>query len=83
MYINLTFVEESRKKRHPFYRIMELPETELKAKIATMNREDIIEWLQWNDPNGIYTDKDSLKEFDHVMSREQGEEIMLRQILEG
>ena len=56
---------------------------ELKAKIAGMSRYEIIGWLQWNDHNGVYSDSDSLREFGNVVSKEEGETIMLRQILEG
>jgi hypothetical protein len=34
---------------------MELPENELKAKITFMSRDEIINWLKWNDPNGVYS----------------------------
>ncbi len=79
----MSALEESQKLAHPFYRIMEMPEKELKEKIATMSREEIISWLKWNDPNGVYSDSDSLREFGNSMSKEEGETIMLRQILEG
>jgi hypothetical protein len=76
-------LEERHKLAHPFYRIMELPEKELKAKITFMSRDEIINWLKWNDPNGVYSDSDSLREFGNSMSGKEGEAIMLRQILEG
>ncbi len=65
------------------YRIMELRDEELLKEIETCTRETIIEWLQWNYPNGIYTDELSRKEFGNVMSREEGMEIMIRQIEEN
>ncbi len=79
----MSALEESHKLAHPFYRIMELPAKELKAKIASMSREEIINWLKWNDPNGVYSDSDSLREFGEIISKKEGETIMLRQILEG
>lgn len=48
-----------------------------------LSRKDIIEWLSWNDHNGIYDDERSLKELGNIMSREQGIEIMIRQIEES
>jgi hypothetical protein len=30
--------------------------------INSMNREQAIKWLCWNDPHGIYTDEDSKAE---------------------
>jgi hypothetical protein len=37
----------------------------------------------WNDPNGIYSDEDSLKEFGSIMTMEEGLEIMLRHAKEN
>ena len=51
--------------------------------VSSLNRKDLIEWLEWNDSNGIYNDEASLREFGKVMSRDEGVEIMLRQIIEG
>lgn len=51
--------------------------------INSLSRKDIIEWLSWNDPNGIYSDERSLKELGNVMSRDEAVEIMLRQIEEN
>jgi len=48
-----------------------------------MSREDIIEWLSWNDPNGIYEDDRSIKELGNIMSRSEGIEILLRQVEEN
>jgi hypothetical protein len=76
-------IEESRKLSHPFYKLMELPERELRAKITLMRRDEIINWLKWNDHNGVYSDNDSLREFGNIVSKEEGEILMLRQILEG
>jgi len=62
------------------YQIMELRGEALQKEIATLNRHCIIDWLQWNDPNGIYTDEASMQEFGNAMSIEEGIEIMTRQI---
>ena len=58
-------------------------EAELLILINRLTREDIIEWLMWNDPNGIYSDEQSLKELGNIMEREEGMEIMLRQAEEN
>lgn len=68
---------------HPNHRITELSQVELEKEIATWTREQLIQWLSWNDPNGVYTDQDSLAEFGNIMSIEEGREIMLAQIKEG
>jgi hypothetical protein len=63
--------------------ITELPDVELIALVNKMSREDIIGWLSWNDPNGIYHDEQSLKELGNIMSLEEGKEILLRQVEEN
>ena len=61
----------------------EQPKEIIPSIIAKLSREDIIEWLMWNDPNGIYDDHQSLKELGIIMQKSEGVEIMLRQIEEN
>lgn len=63
--------------------IIDLSEEKLIPLINAMSRHDLVEWLSWNDPSGIYSDEQSLKEFDKIMSREEGIEILLRQCEEN
>ncbi|SEP36749.1 hypothetical protein [Mucilaginibacter sp. OK283] len=63
--------------------LTELSEAELIALVNKMSRNDLIEWLSWNDPNGIYHDEPSLKELGGIMSLEEGQEILLRQVRES
>jgi len=63
--------------------LTEISEGNLILLVNAMSREDLIEWLNWNDPNGIYQDEQSLKELGNVMSREEGIEILLRQVEEN
>lgn len=63
------------------YAVMDLPEDKLLVLVRGMGREELIDWLSWNDRNGIYRDEDSLAEFGNVMTKEEGEEIMFRQIM--
>jgi hypothetical protein len=44
-----------------------------------MMREDIQQWLKWNDPNGIYIDEQSFKELGNIMTHHEALEIMIRQ----
>jgi hypothetical protein len=44
-----------------------------------MNREQLIEWLCWNDPNGVYRDEDSIREGMDVLSFEEAYELYLNQ----
>ena len=65
------------------YQIMELQGEALIIELKTYTRQTIITWLQWNDPNGIYEDKLSLKEFGKVLTLKEEIEIILRQIKEN
>ena len=44
------------------------------------SREDIINWLVWNDSNGCYTDEDNELESFDPLTLEQAREIMAGQI---
>lgn len=65
------------------YQIMELENEALRKELETCSRQTIINWLQWNDRNGIYADDLSFQEFGSIMTREEGMEIMIRQIEEN
>lgn len=67
-----------RNNAYPFIKVVEISEDELILLLNGLDRQDIIEWLMWNDPNGIYSDEQSLIEFGNVMPRDEGIEIMLR-----
>ncbi|MBK7108446.1 MAG: hypothetical protein IPH61_04615 [Bacteroidetes bacterium] len=73
-------INESKKLMHPYYKIMELSYEDLSAKTEQMSRTEIIDWLQWNDSNGIYTDELSMKEFGNTLTKKHAVEIMIRQI---
>ncbi|MBB3056814.1 hypothetical protein [Mucilaginibacter gotjawali] len=60
-----------------------ISEEQLIALVNGMSRNDIIDWLSWNDSNGIYNDEQSLKELGNIMTREEGIEILLRQVEEN
>ena len=65
---------------YPYIRLIEIFDTELSDLIDNLSRNDIIEWLMWNDRNGVYSDVDSLREFGAVMTKEEGLEILQRQV---
>ncbi|PWH86038.1 hypothetical protein [Brumimicrobium oceani] len=71
------------KFNHPFYQLMELKDQELKNELTSWSRLELIEWLSWNDRNGVYNDEDSLREFDNILKKDQAIEIITRQINEG
>jgi hypothetical protein len=68
---------------YPYIKAVEITAEELSQLINRLNRRDVIEWLMWNDRNGVYSDEDSLREFGLVMTLEEGIEIMLRQVEEN
>ena len=74
---------EEEKLRHPYYRVMELKGNDLDNELTSWSRQNVIDWLCWNDSNGVYKDEDSLQEFDIILSKDKAIEIMTRQILEA
>lgn len=78
-----TFSNEVNKLSHPNYKIMELKGEALKLELQLWTRMDLISWLSWNDRNGIYSDEQSLLEFENILSKEEAIEIMFRQITEN
>ena len=68
------------KSGYDYQSLTTLDEDQLILLINAMSRQDIIEWLSWNDPNGIYHDEHSLKELGNKMSRTEGIEILMRQV---
>ena len=78
-----TYINEDEKLKHPYYKLMELSGENLQTELITWSREDLIEWLSWNDRNGVYKDEDSLREFDNILSKEEAIVIITRQITEA
>jgi hypothetical protein len=78
-----TYISEDEKIRHPFYTIMNLKGDDLLNELNSWSRLDLIEWLSWNDSNGIYKDEESLTEIGTILSKEEALEIITRQITEA
>ena len=78
-----TNISEEEKLKHPYYKLMELKKEALEAELDSWSRLDLIEWLCWNDRNGVYKDEESLQEFDNILSKEEAIEIITRQITEA
>ena len=76
-------ISKEEKLRHPYYKIMELSKIDLEIELGSWSREELIDWLSWNDRNGIYNDEDSLLEMGNILAKEEAIEIMIRQIVEG
>ena len=77
-----TNIEAARKLQDPYYKLMELRGGELELKLNSWSRNELINWLSWNDPNGVYEDEDSLREFDNILGKPEAIEIITRQITE-
>jgi hypothetical protein len=78
-----TFINEEEKLKHPYYKLMDLRDDALQTELNSWSRLDLIEWLSWNDRNGVYRDNESLQEFGNIVSKEEAIEIITRQIREA
>ena len=78
----ITYFNEEEKLKHPYYKLMELKGADLENELNSWSRLDLIEWLCWNDRNGVYRDEDSLREFGNTVSKELGIEIITKQIIQ-
>ena len=78
-----TYISEEEKLKHPYYKLMELSGEILETELGSWSRLDLIEWLCWNDRNGVYRDDQSLQEFDNILGKEEAIEIITRQITEA
>jgi hypothetical protein len=76
-------ITEKEKLKHPFYTLMELISPALEMELNTWSRLDLIDWLCWNDRNGVYKDKESLQEFGNKVTKKEAIEIITRQITEA
>lgn len=79
----ITYFNEEEKLKHPYYKLMELKGADLENELNSWSRLDLIEWLCWNDRNGVYRDEDSLHEFGNTVSKELAIEIITKQIIQG
>lgn len=78
-----TYISEEEKLKHPYYKLMELKGEALETELNSWSRLQLIEWLCWNDRNGVYRDDQSLQEFDNILGKEEAIEIITRQITEA
>ncbi len=76
------YVNQARELRHPYYKLLKLDIEVLKIELLSWSRIDLIDWLCWNDRNGIYLDIDSMSEFGNIMSKEEAIAIVIKQIEE-
>lgn len=79
----MKYIKEELIAKNPNYQYKFMPEVDLRNELKTWSRQDLINWLSWNDPNGIYRDEESLAELGCVMTYDEGFEIMVRQTKQG
>lgn len=77
------YISEEEKLKHPNYKLMELRGETLQTELNSWSRLDLIEWLCWNDHNGVYKDEESLQEFGNTVSKDEAITIITRQITEA
>lgn len=77
------YLTEKEKLNHPYYSLMELKGEELNEKLNSLSRLELIDWLCWNDRNGVYSDEDSLREFGNTLTKERAMEIITEMISEN
>lgn len=53
------------------------------ASLETWKRETLLDWLAWNDRNGIFTDKQSEDEGMQPMTKEEAIEVITRIVTEN
>ncbi|MEO9257139.1 MAG: hypothetical protein ABI207_02085 [Crocinitomicaceae bacterium] len=69
-------------QENPNYKYLFFNKEELKLELKKWSRIDLINWLKWNDPNGIYRDEESLHELGNIMSYEEGIGLVIKQIIQ-
>lgn len=67
-------------RKNTNYYLTFLNEEEIRNELKNWCRQDLINWLKWNDQNGIYTDEESMSELGNIMSFDEGVEIIINQI---
>lgn len=78
-----TYISEEEKLKHPYYKLMEMRNDDLETELNSWSRLELIEWLSWNDHNGVYKDEESIQEFGNTLSIEEAIKIITKQIGEA
>lgn len=68
-------------RKNTNYYLTFLNEEEIRNELKNWCRQDLINWLKWNDQNGIYADEESMNELGNIMSYEEGVELIVKQII--
>ena len=79
--MNFFDLNEAKKLNNPYYKIMDLNETELTIELNKWTRMELLDWLKWNDANGVYYDVECMREFGEIISKNEAIEIITNQII--
>jgi hypothetical protein len=74
------FEEKELVRKNPNCALSFLSEVELREELKKWKRDDLISWLKWNDPNGIYSDGQSLCELGEILTYEEGVQLIIEQV---
>ena len=76
-FVGDTYHDEKKRRRRTgsYFAEADAPRIDLAAErhrlMTTWSRDDLIDWLVWNDPNGIWTDEDMVANDMDPMSQEE------------
>lgn len=51
-----------------------------RLQLNQWTRESLIQWLSNNDPNGVYSDEDSIREGMDILTKEEAIELIINQL---
>ena len=68
--------------KHANYKYIFMNEEQLRNELKNWCRQDLISWLKWNDPNGIYDDSQSIQELGNIMTYQEGIETIVKQVIQ-
>lgn len=69
--------------KHGNYKYIFMNEEQLRNELKNWCRQDLISWLKWNDPNGIYDDSQSIQELGNIMTYQEGIETIVKQVIQN
>ncbi|MDM1348325.1 hypothetical protein HX017_15685 [Myroides marinus] len=65
---------------HPNYRICSMSPIEITEELSTWTRDEMIAWLCWSNPKGIYIDREAIVEYGDIIWRNEAIDLILYKI---
>lgn len=65
---------------HPNYRICSMSPVEIKEELSTWTREEMIAWLCWSSPTGIFIDSEAIVEYGDIIWRNEAIDLIMYKI---